>query len=147
VSSGDIENVYNLQMNIGAVIDDVGKRAKTLLEKYPERLPTVPSLQEIRVIDRFYKIYNGFMDLQTDVIDSVVRLDLVITQLDDIREERLSRDLSNDIRELRAFKTWLESKLEMLKTYKSDLMQVRYLISDRLKLLQGLLYRSDTKGV
>jgi hypothetical protein len=66
----------------------------------------------------------------------------VLSQLSDIRETKLGRDLSNDFKELVNFKNWLDHKVSILKTFRYDLVELKKVTNDKIRLLQDLSYRS-----
>lgn len=141
MSAGDKNNIYTIQIQIKAVVDDVEKRSKEALNKYAGNIPNLPSREDSKNIDKLYKAYDEFMQIQDSIICVICRLDLVTIQMEDIKETKLTRDLSNDIRELTKFKNWVELVLSKFKTYRYDLFELKRSTSDKVKLLQGLLFK------
>lgn len=138
------KNILELKSEIARVVDGVLIELREFLNDYNQNhtdtpLPDLKTIQEMKV---FYDLYNNLLFNQDKVINLVVKSDLVLDQLEEVRMVKLSRDLSNDYRELRDFKTWVESKINQLKSLRFTLFEVRRVISDKIKLLQGLLYKN-----
>lgn len=138
------KNILELKSEIARVVDGVLIELREFLNDYNQNhtdtsLPDLKTIQEMKV---FYDLYNNLLFNQDKVINLVVKADLVLDQLEEVRMVKLSRDLSNDYRELRDFKTWVESKINQLKSLRFTLFEVRRVISDKIKLLQGLLYKN-----
>ena len=138
------KNILELKSEIARVVDGVLIELREFLNDYNQNhtdtpLPDLKTIQEMKV---FYDLYNNLLFNQDKVINLVVKSDLVLDQLEEVRMVKLSRDLSNDYRELRDFKTWVESKINQLKSLRFTLFEVRRAISDKIKLLQGLLYKN-----
>lgn len=138
------KNILELKSEIARVVDGVLIELREFLNDYNQNhtdtpLPDLKTIQEMKV---FYDLYNNLLFNQDKVINLVVKADVVLDQLEEVRMVKLSRDLSNDYRELRDFKTWVESKINQLKSLRFTLFEVRRVISDKIKLLQGLLYKN-----
>ena len=140
-------NIYTLQATLKSVVDDMELRAKTVLEKYAGKIPDLPTYEDVKKKSIFYATYDGLVRIQQELVDIMTRLDLVIIQMEDIRKVKLTRDLSNDFRELTNFRNWVDSVVDKFKTYRYDLIENKRVVSDRVKLLQALVYSSDSKNI
>lgn len=148
MSSGDKNNIYMMQLKLNEVIKDINLKVKAVLDKYKDGIPKLPDYNEIKKVNKFYDVYNKHLNIQDEIIDIMVRLDLVLNQLDEILETKLTRDISNDFSELMSFRNHIERSMNRLKSYRYDLIEIKRNNNDRIKLLQGLLFRfNGTKNL
>jgi hypothetical protein len=141
MASGDELNLYQMQKIINDTVGDCQKMVITTLEEYTMDIEPLLPYEKMRKKDGdFHGQYKRFCEAKDKIVKAQVSLDSVLIQLADIKRSKLNRDMSNDFREMKAFKTRLDGQEDDLKTLRYDLAAVSRCYSDRLKLMQNLLY-------
>lgn len=136
-----INNLYSMQVSIKAVVDDMDSKAKKLMDKYTNSITRLPSFSDVKNMEKLYVVYDSYCVAFDEIVNMLCRLDLVITQMDDIKSTKLTRDLSNDFLELKQFKEYIIETVAKFKTYRYDFIELKNTYNHKLKMLQGLLYK------
>ncbi len=138
-----MSSVFEIKGDIKEVYDDVVYRTKDFLATYDQRLAKMPEYKDFEDLNHasIYKVYNECLALQDDVVDVLVRVELVFNQMNDVIHDDLKGDSTYDSRHVRSVKEWIINKSKVLERYKYVLLEVRRLVSDRLKLLQSSMFK------
>jgi hypothetical protein len=138
-------NVITLQMQLTEIIDSVYNRIKGIVEKYGSELGNFPKLPEYDEIINspsiLYKYYNQYLEIGDEIICVMMAVSLVHTSLIDIRNTKLTKDLTNEYSMMTGFKKFLDEHIESLIRYKFDLVDLKRQAIDRVRLLQSLSYK------
>ena len=138
-------NVITLQIQLTEILDNVYNRIKGIVEKYGSDLGNFPKLPEYDEIINspsiLYKYYNQYLEIGDEIICVMMAVSLVHTSLIDIRNTKLTKDLTNEYSMMTGFKKFLDDHVESLTRYKFDLVDLKRQAIDRVKLLQSLSYK------
>ncbi len=138
-----MSSIYEIKGDIKEIYDDVVFRTKDFLANYEKKLAKMPEYKDFEEFNQagIYKVYNECLSLQDDVVDVLVRVELVYNQMNDVIHDGLSGDSNFDGRQIRSVRDWIINKSQVLERYKYALLEVRRLVSDRLKLLQSFMFK------
>ena len=137
-----MSSIFEIKSDVKEIYDDVIDRTKIFLSTYDERLPKIPDYSSFEKMDNksVYDVYNECLSFQDEVIDIMVRVELVHNQMVDLLSDGLS-DNKYDNRHVRGVKDWIKGKTDLLDRYRYTLLEVRRLVSDRIKILQSSMFR------
>ncbi len=137
-----MSSIFEVKADIKELYDDVVGRTKDFLSTYDQKLVDLPSYDSFEKVDNatIYNVYNNCLKFQDEVVDIMVRVELIHNQMTDILNDGLGEG-SYDNRHVRGVKDWIKNKAEILDRYRFTLLEVRRLVSDRLKVLQSSMFR------
>lgn len=138
----ETSTIYEVMHDMEVVISDVQQKVEECMTEYQENgVPILPEDFHVFKNNQFYyKMYKSCVEYHDKVVDSSTRLVIVIARIKDIRNSHIDKSMWSDYREVKRFKEYLETKIDILDSYKYSLNDIKRTVSDRIKLLQSLQF-------
>jgi hypothetical protein len=135
------DSVVKMQIELTDVLEKMYNRVEGLIKKYCSDDGVIPNMPEYSIIVsdpcEYYRYYDTCIRMGDDIVYVMLSLSMVISSMQDIKNTKLTKHLSNEVTVLAGFRKFLDNNLERLKNYKFDLVELKRQITDRLKLLQS----------
>lgn len=135
-------NVFHILKELEDVVSDVVDKSKKEMELFSEgkALITLPEQDLLGHGNFRFGYYRDVLTYQDRLIQLMVRIDLVVTQLRDINKSTLPRGEGIGIKEIKMFKENIEHWISQLDSIKFSVIEMKRCAIDRLKLLQSMFY-------
>jgi hypothetical protein len=138
----DKNSIIGIQMDLTSVLDNMYSKIQDVLNKYGSSAGDIPFLPEYKLLMKnkeiYYNYYSECIKIGDELVSVLVSLGMVFSSLNDIRNTKLGRDLSNEYSMIQGFKKFLDTNIEQLNRYKYDLIEIKRQVTDRIKLLQNI---------